>query len=113
MSLALTVAAGASGDLDFPITYDGRAKKLRYRLYQGNQLSLQLRPVVLRREEEIDLVRYPANGKTYLDGDSEDATLEIDHGLEAQVDVLRIKYKNTDLTNPYDFRVDVSIWRGL
>ncbi len=110
--LALAVAAGASGTLSVQVPFDGRASKIILQLYQGNQLSLHLVPVVIRRNTHYPLLMFAPAGKAYIDGDSLYQPLDVDFELRAGVDQIGVDYTNTDGVNTYDFSVTVTLVKG-
>lgn len=110
--LSTTAAAGATNQtLTYPVAFAGTVRNVHVRMFAGNQLSLQLKPQRLRREELQSLVSYAGGGKQYIDGDDE--TEDFSTSVDVQPgDVLQVTYTNTDATNAYDFAVDLTIIVG-
>lgn len=112
MHLALAVAAGASGTLSQQVPFDGRVSKIILQLYKGNQMALQLVPVVIRRATHYPLLMFAQGGKQYIDGDSLFLALNVDYLLQHGVDRIGVEYDNTDATYEYAFAVDISVVKG-
>lgn len=102
----LQVPASTAGYEDAPVEMPGTIERLMVRLYPGPENALRIRPLILRRDEEIPIVKFI--GKPYFDGDGDkwESWLREPVGPD---DILRIRYDNVAAAIAYDFAVEIEI----
>lgn len=108
--LAALVAAATTEVLTYSVEFVGRVVSMRFRVYLGNQLSLQVTPVIIHNDAAQVLIRFGQGSVTYLAGDDETD----DYTMSAAVvpgDVLQVTAVNTDPTNAYNFACNFELIR--
>lgn len=107
---ASLVAASATLTLQYPIEFNGRITSMRFRVYLGNQLSLQVTPSLIHNDAAQVLIRTVAGGDTYLVGDDEQDSYQLATAFVSG-DVLQVQAVNTNATYGYHFAVDFELLR--
>lgn len=105
---ALTVAASGSGELKSDVDFPARVVEVAVRVYAGNELSLQLVPVLRYRGEATPLVEFAEGGHQYIVGDDDAFVFKTDVDAP-RGSTLGVQYTNTDAVNAYDFAVDITL----
>ncbi len=108
--LAALVNGGQTAILTYAVEFTGKVISMRFRVYLGNQLSLQVTPVVIHNDAAQPLIRFGQGGVTYLAGDDETD----DYRMAAAVvpgDVIQVTAVNTDPTNAYNFACNFELVR--
>ena len=91
------------------VPLDGTIEVVVVRMYQGPQLDLRLRPMVIdSRGNRRSLVEY-FGAKDFVDGDDDVWRFEMREPVMGQVDSLLLMHANLDPVNDYDYSVDFSV----
>lgn len=94
ISFRKLINAGASGEFRERIKEDGILKKLVATFYTGQQLSLQVVPLVeFKAKVDKPILTYAAGTDEYLAGDNETVTIECDMPVSYDDEII-IRYRN-------------------
>jgi len=107
--VAATVPANSTEQEEIELAKDVTIKHIETRFYPGQQLSLQVKPELKRKESNkiIDLVDYPGD-KNHLEGD--DDTIPLPTNVEAESeDTITVTAENTDPNNTYDYFMIITL----
>lgn len=88
---------------------EGTIQSVKVRFFQGQQLSLHVRPYVLHKGNKIeDIVTYPEGTNQYLSGDDDYLVFDVVCPVEND-DELYVWVHNTDPDDTYTLNVAVTI----
>ena len=108
--MAATVAASSAVTLTYPVEFPCTITQLRFRVYLGNQLSMQVVPSLNHNNSLQPLMRFPSGSKQYLEGDDENDVYRLSQRAEPG-DVITVTATNTNASNAYDFSCTFELLR--
>lgn len=86
---------------------DGTVEEVRVRFYRGQQLALQVDPIVFHKgNKREDLIYYAQGTHNYLAGDDDYFVYPVVVPVEAD-DYVSVMVSNTDPANTYTMCVDI------
>jgi hypothetical protein len=104
-----TIPADSTETLEYPVDRAGTVERVRIRIYEGAELALKIRPVVIRGDENTDRSDIIETvGKRDVDGDDDVWVFETSKPFE-NGQVVAVEVTNTDPDYGFDFACDISI----
>jgi hypothetical protein len=109
-----TIGAGASRTIKLPIPRDGTVERITVRFYVGTELGVRVVPYVVSDTGTVkQLLTFPKDGKTYIDGEDDRFIFEIREPVFVGTkEVLCVDFVNTTDAQTgfaYDVAVDIEI----